>query len=233
MAFKILVVDDEYGIVEVVAAYLNKEGFEVYTSMNGKQALQLIDQVKPDLLILDHMLPDVSGETICETVRLTSDLPILMLTAKEEENDRIQGLTLGADDYMIKPFSPKELVLRVQAILKRVYGVRRVETKPLSFNHGDLIIQVVEKVVYKKNAIIDLTKNEFEILLTFAENPNMTFTREQLIHSAFGTDYEGYDRTVDVYIKNIRKKIETEFKTPEYIVTVYGFGYKFKGERDL
>lgn len=231
--YRILVVEDEFGILEVVQAYLVKEGFDVYSAMNGKQASMLFAQVKPHLVILDLMLPDISGETLCGQFRKTAEVPIVMLTAKKEEADRIQGLMLGADDYVVKPFSPKELVMRVHAILRRTYAKGAQMTALKRFNQGDLIVDPLERKVQKQNQVIELTKNEFDILMTFIENPNRTFTREQLIEAAFGSDYPGYDRTVDVHIKNLRRKIETDVKEPVYIVTVYGVGYKFKGASDL
>lgn len=230
--YKILLIDDEFGILEVVQAYLIKEGFEVYTSTNGKQGLLLFEQIKPNLIVLDLMLPDLSGEDICGQVRSISDVPIIMLTAKKEEADRIHGLELGADDYLVKPFSPKELVMRVKAIIRRTYQPIK-DRDEISFNKGDLVIERKERTVKKAGIEIETTKNEYEILSTFIENPNRTFTREQLIEAAFGGDYLGYDRTMDAHIKNLRKKIEEDIKAPKYIVTVYGVGYKFKGDRDI
>lgn len=230
--YKILVVDDEFGILEVVQAYLLKEGYEVYTAMNGKQGLLLYEQAAPDLVVLDLMLPDISGEAICEAIRKTSNIPVIMLTAKKEEADRIQGLELGADDYLVKPFSPRELVIRIQGILRRVYGNNKVTKNIKSFNRNDLTINLQERQVTKHSQVVELTKNEYDLLLTFVENPNRTFTREQLIESTFGNDYMAYDRTVDVHIKNLRQKIESDPKVPNYVVTVYGVGYKFKGELD-
>lgn len=232
MKKKILIIDDEFGILEVVQAYLEKEGYEVYTSANGKQGYLLFEQVKPDFLILDLMLPDMSGEEICENIREKSDIPILMLTAKKEEVDRIEGLILGADDYVVKPFSPKELVMRVKAIIRRAYSNKALNTRKISINNGELIIEEDERIVKKRGEVLELTKNEFDILYVFANNPSKTFTREILIEQAFGYDYVGYDRTIDTYIKNLRKKIEDDIKNPGYIVTVYGVGYKFKGEVD-
>jgi DNA-binding response OmpR family regulator len=230
---KILVIDDEFGIVEVVQAYLLKEGFEVFIAMDGKTGLELYQQVQPDLIVLDLMLPDISGETICTEIRQSSQVPIIMLTAKKEEADCLNGLSLGADDYLLKPFSPKELMMRIHVILRRVHAGEKNDKSVLKqFNQGDLIIDPNERLVIKKGQNLDITKNEFELLLTFSENPNRTFTREQLIESTFGADYLGYDRTVDVHIKNLRHKIEDDIKEPIYIVTVYGVGYKFKGVRD-
>lgn len=231
--YKILVVEDEYGILEVIQAYLLREGFQVLTAMTGKEAQYLFEHDQPDLVVLDLMLPDVSGETLCQRFRESVNVPIIMLTAKKEESDRIQGLALGADDYVVKPFSPKELVMRVHAILRRTYKDGRGLNQIRSFNQGDLIIETMERKVQKQHVAIELTKNEYDLLMIFVDYPSRTFTREQLIEAAFGSDYAGYDRTVDVHIKNLRRKIETDIKEPHYIVTVYGVGYKFKGERDL
>lgn len=230
---KILIIDDEFGILEVIQAYLLKEDYEVYTSTNGKQGYLLFEQTKPDIVVLDLMLPDMTGEEICTKIREKSNTPIIMLTAKKELEDRIHGLELGADDYLVKPFSTKELVMRIQAILRRTGGQIADSKEELRFNNGNLVIEKKERIVRKNGVVIDLTKNEFDILLTFARNINRTFTREQLIEATFGDDYLGYDRTMDVYVKNLRKLIEDDLKSPSYIVTVYGVGYKFKGERSL
>lgn len=231
--YKILVIDDEFGILEVVQAYLLKEGFEVYTATTGKQGLLIFTQTPIDFIVLDLMLPDISGEEICSTIRETSEVPILMLTAKKEEEERIKGLELGADDYLLKPFSPKELMIRIQGIIRRVYHSAKVDRKLLKFNQGKLQIDQTERVVRVDDKIVELTKNEYDLLSIMAENADRTFTREQLIAFAFGPDYMGYDRTIDVHIKNIRKKIEEDLKDPLFIVTVFGVGYKFKGVRDL
>lgn len=233
MAKKILVIDDEYGILEVVQAYLLKEGYEVFTAVNGVAGLALYERVKPDFVVLDLMLPDLSGEVVCRKIREQSTVPILMLTAKKAEEDKLSGLEIGADDYMTKPFSPKELVMRIKVILRRVSGPEQPLRSRLSFNKGDLTVEKIERTVTKAGAAVELTKNEYELLLTLVENVNRTYTREQLIETAFGFDYLAYDRTIDVYIKNLRKKLEDDIKNPAYIVTVYGVGYKFKGEADL
>ncbi|NMA68080.1 MAG: response regulator transcription factor [Desulfitobacterium sp.] len=226
---KIFVIDDEVNLLEVIKDYLQKEGFEVFTSVNGEEALRLFPLLQPDFIILDLMLPDLSGEEICRQIRKQSDVPILMLTAKSSEEDRIQGLALGADDYLVKPFSPRELVMRVKAILRRTLGKTRIENI-LTFNNGDLEINLEEYTVKKQGKEIHLTPNEFQILLVMAQNPNKAFSRAQLINSALGYDFAGYERTIDAHIKNIRQKIEDNLKEPRYIQTVYGIGYKFQGE---
>lgn len=226
---KIFVIDDEVSLLEVIKDYLQKEGYEVFTSINGEEALRLFSVLKPDFVILDLMLPDLSGEEICTRIRKESNVPILMLTAKSSEEDRINGLGLGADDYLTKPFSPRELVMRVKAILRRTMGNTR-STHLLSFNKGDLEINSEEHTVMKKGEEIRLTPNEFSLLLVFAQNRNRTYSRAQLINTALGYDFAGYERTIDAHIKNIRQKIEDNLKEPKYIVTVYGIGYKFQGE---
>lgn len=227
---KILVVDDEVGLLEVIKDYLKKEGYDVFTSVNGEEAYRLFPLIKPDFLILDLMLPGLSGEEICRLIRRESNVPVLMLTAKSGEEDRISGLALGADDYLVKPFSPRELVMRVKAILRRTAGNTKTGNG-LSFNSSDLEINEEEHTVRKKGEEVRLTPNEFTILLTLAKNPNRTFSRTQLIDTALGFDFAGYERTIDTHIKNIRHKIEDDDREPIYITTVYGIGYKFTGGR--
>ncbi|MDK2934408.1 MAG: hypothetical protein PWP27_2218 [Clostridiales bacterium] len=226
---KILVVDDEIKLLDVVKDYLKEEGYEVYTADRGKKALELFHEMSPDFIVLDLMLPDLSGEEICKQIRKESNIPILMLTALSSEEDKVNGLYIGADDYLTKPFSPKELVGRVRAILRRTKGNIMV-VDILSFNNDDLVIDIPKHVVKKKGKIINLTPNEYKILLTFAQSPQKTFSRSQLINIALGYDFEGYDRTIDTHIKNLRQKIEEDMKAPKYIITVYGVGYKFEGE---
>lgn len=228
MDFKetILVVDDEEQIASVVKAYLERAGYIVYTAFDGKEALNIFENKDIDLIVLDLMLPDISGEDICKKIRVRSQVPILMLTAKVEEDDRVKGLNIGADDYMIKPFSPKELVARINAILRRTRQ-DTVKADIIELNNGDLEIDFNKMEVKKKGKIIKLTPTEFDILALFVKNIGKVFSREELVTKVLGFDYEGYDRTIDVHIKNIRHKIEDEeFK---YIKTVYGVGYKFIG----
>ena len=225
---KILVVDDEKKIVEVIKSYLEHSGYEVYTAYAGEQALQLFERVEPSLIILDLMLPDISGEDICRKIRRESRVPIIMLTAKVEEEDILKGLDIGADDYITKPFSPKQLIARVMAILRRVSDNSIPNT--LSFDQNDLVIDDLKHEVRKQGTIINLTPKEYRILLTLTKYPQKTFTRDELIHMALGDDFEGFDRTVDTHIKNIRQKIESDPRSPSYILTVHGIGYRFGGE---
>lgn len=233
MREKILVIDDEQGLLEVVEAYLLKEGYQVFTVDNGNEALLMHDKINPDFIVLDLMLPDVSGENICKIIREKSDVPILMLTAKNMEEDKINGLSLGADDYLTKPFSPRELVMRVKAILRRTNKSNYSNDDDIiSFNNKDILISKDEHIVKKSGKVLKITPNEYEILLLFVRNPNKVFTRAQIIDAALGYEFIGYDRTIDAHIKNLRKKIEDDIKNPQYILTVYGVGYKFKGKQD-
>ncbi|MBV1818147.1 response regulator transcription factor [Anaerosalibacter bizertensis] len=227
---KILVVEDEKRILDVVKAYLEKEGFEVKTAIDGKEALDLFNSETFHLIILDLMLPIISGEKVCNHIRTSSDIPIIMLTAKVDEDDKIEGLAIGADDYVTKPFSPRELVSRVKALLRRSYRNSNPLFEKLSFNNKDLEVNIDKMEVKKAGKVILLTTNEFKILSALLTNPGQVFSREQLIEKAFGIDYEGFDRTIDTHIKNIRQKIEDNPKEPKYILTVYGVGYKFGGE---
>ncbi len=224
---KILVVDDERKLVEVVRSYLEHEGYEVYAAYDGKQALSLFEKIEPSFVILDLMLPDVSGEEICMSIRKRSRVPIIMLTAKAEEEDILRGLDIGADDYVTKPFSPKQLVARVTAVFRRVSEEPIALSNILSLNDGDLVIDCLKHEVKKRGEIVSLTPNEYRILLTLIKYPQKTFTREELIEIALGTDFDGFDRTIDTHIKNLRQKIESDPKRPDYIRTVYGIGYRF------
>lgn len=225
---KILIVEDEEKISDIVKSYLERDGFAVTVAGTGKEALRLIKE-RFDLIILDLKLPDVDGEMICSTIRQSSDVPIIMLTAKSSEEERVKGLGIGADDYVVKPFSPRELVARVKAHLRRT---RKGEKKALSFNKGGLKIDTLSMEIKKRGKAITLTSTEFKILLSLAERPNIIFSREQLVNIVQGYDFEGYDRVIDAHIKNIRQKIEDNIQKPVFIKTVYGAGYKFIGVKD-
>ncbi len=225
--YKILIVEDEDKISDLVRAYLEKDGFNVAVADTGEKAISILKEGF-DLIILDLKLPDIDGEDICKTIRKDSDLPIIMLTAKSEEEDRIRGLGIGADDYVVKPFSPRELVARVQALLRRTKGLKKI----LSFNKRALLIDASSLEVKKAGGNVVLTSTEFKMLHRLAEHPEQVFTRLQLVNVILGYDFEGYDRTIDAHIKNIRQKIEDEPKNPTYIKTVYGVGYRFIGIPD-
>jgi DNA-binding response OmpR family regulator len=227
---KILVVDDEVKIVEVLKSYLNHSGYEVVEAYSGKQVFELFESVNPSLMILDLMLPDMTGEDICRQIRKVSRVPIIMLTAKVEEEDILKGLDIGADDYITKPFSPRQLVARVNALLRRASDDPVLLIDRVSFNGDDLIIDNLSYEVRKNGNIVNLTPNEYKILLTMVKYPKKTFTREELISMALGERFDGFDRTVDTHVKNLRQKIETDPKMPKYILTVHGIGYRFGGE---
>jgi DNA-binding response OmpR family regulator len=222
---KILVVDDEKKIVQIIKAYLEKDGYQVFTANDGKSALDVVLAQNPDLILLDLMLPEISGWDVCRSIRKTSDVPIIMLTARDEVTDKIVGLEMGADDYVTKPFDPKELVSRVRAVLRRTES----RVKPKDILHvSDLAIDIEKRQVRRGEIFIDLTPNEFELLKVMAESPGRVFSRMQLLDKVQGDAYEGYERTIDSHIKNIRKKIELDPEHPQYIITVYGVGYKME-----
>ena len=225
--FKILVVDDEQKIVDVIKAYLQKEGFEVMTATNGETALNIFKNETIHLIVLDLMLPKLSGEEVCSRIRTNSAVPIIMLTAKADEDERIEGISIGADDYLTKPFSVRELVVRVRALLRRSYRDNIPMADVLTFNNGDLEVDFNKMIVKKQGETVGITTNEFKVLTILLTNPGQVFSREQLVIKAFGIDYEGFDRTIDTYIKNIRHKLESNPKEPRYITTIYGMGYKF------
>lgn len=227
---KILVVDDEEKIVDVVKSYLEHSGFKVYCAYSGKKALEIFKNINPSLVILDLMLPDLSGEEICKLLRKESRVPIIMLTAKVEEDNILNGLDIGADDYVTKPFSPKLLIARVLALLRRSSDEAVPLANILSYNNNELVIDNVKYEVKKNGNFINLTPNEFKLIMSFIKYPKKTFTREELVTLAMGDDYEGYGRNIDVHIKNLRQKLENEPKNPKYIITVHGIGYKFGGD---
>ncbi|WP_010233954.1 response regulator transcription factor [Clostridium arbusti] len=225
----ILIIEDEVKVSEVIKAYLEKEGYKVYCTTKGYEGLSLFNKIEFQLVILDLMLPDIDGEEVCKIIRKTSDVHIFMLTAKVELSDKIQGLNMGADEYLTKPLSPRELTARVNALFRRVDSNKLTM---LSYDNGKLKIDKEKRTVEVKGEYTVLTPNEFELLYTLASNEGKVLSREQLIQNIYGIDFEGYDRTVDVHIKNLRKKIEDNSKVPKYIITVIKAGYKFGGERD-
>lgn len=225
----ILVVDDEVKITDVVCSYLEKTGYETVRAHSGTDALRLFSQHCPALVILDLMLPDMSGEDICRVIRKKSSVPIIMLTAKIEDADIIGGLGIGADDYVTKPFSPRQLVARVEAVLRRSSHDPIAAVTAFSLYDGELVIDGQNREVRKNGEQITLTPNEFSIVLTLAKYPKKTFTREELIHFALGEDFDGYDRVIDTHIKNIRQKLGDGGRTPRYLLTVHGIGYKIGG----
>ena len=229
MSKKILVVDDEPQIVKVLKAYLEKAGYLVVTASDGKAALSTFQREKPDFLILDLNLPGLDGLDVCKAVRRDSNIPILMLTARVEETDRLIGLELGADDYVVKPYSPREVVARVKTIFRRTVAE---PAKDEIIKVGDLIIDLEKHTVNLADRTIELTPTEFEILLTLARQPKRVFSRLQIMELAQGDAFEGYERTIDAHIKNIRNKLEPNPKKPIYIQTVFGLGYKLDTDQN-
>ena len=224
----ILIIEDEKSVSEILKAYLEKEGYGVYCTENGLDGIEIFRKEKIDLVILDLMLPDIDGEEVCKILRRISDVYIFMLTAKSTLSDKIEGLNIGADEYLTKPLSPRELTARVNALFRRVDGGK---DNVLSIDDGKLIIYIDKRMVKLNKEEVNLTPNEFDILYALASNRGKVFTREAIIERVFGIDFDGSDRIVDVHIKNLRKKIEEDSKAPGYIITVTKVGYKFGDEK--
>ncbi|MDA8171356.1 MAG: response regulator transcription factor [Nitrospiraceae bacterium] len=223
----ILVVEDERKISDIVKLYLEREGFRPLMAGSAEEALRHLKQ-NPDLVVLDLMLPGLQGEDLCAMIRQNSDIPVIMLTAKTGEDDIIKGLSLGADDYVTKPFSPGELLARIKAQLRRH---KRPYTR-MSFNRGALVIDVLKREVIRDGEPLTLTPSEFGILVSLSERPGRVLSRLQLVNMVQGYDFEGYERTIDAHVKNLRQKIEDDPKNPIFIKTIYGVGYKFIGVKD-
>jgi len=225
---RILVVEDDHKTAELVRLYLERDGHQVLTAYDGLEGLELARDGSPDLVVLDLLLPGINGMDVCRKLRQESDVPIIMLTAMSTEQDKLEGLDLGADDYVTKPFSPKELAARIRAVFRRTtenslfMGPREVEC-------GDLKIDFQRHRAVMGGLEIHLTPTEFRILAALAREPGRLFSRGQLVDRALGYDFEGMERTIDVHILNIRRKIEPDINQPQYIRTVYGMGYKFGG----
>jgi two-component system alkaline phosphatase synthesis response regulator PhoP len=219
---RVLVVDDDAKTVELVKLYLKRDGYRVLTAYDGIEALRLAREGHPDLIVLDLMLPGIDGLEICRTLRTESDVPVIMLTAKTTDQDKLIGLDLGADDYVTKPFSPRELAARVRAVLRRLPG----ERGPDQIKHGELTVNFLKHEAFLVGKPLNLTTVEFKLLAALIKEPGRVFSRAQLIESALGHDFEGFDRTIDVHILNLRRKLEPDPSHPEYIKTVYGAGYK-------
>jgi len=228
----ILVVEDDKKITRIVKIYLEEAGYRVVQMEKGKDAIASFMQEKPLLVILDLMLPDMGGEQVIQEMKALEDIPVIMLTSKSSEDDRIAGFALGADDYVVKPFSPRELVVRVKAVLKRTHRDDLSDSEAVSFERGLLTLDGHRYEVKKKGVHVDLTPTEFKVLFTLASTPGKVFTRDELVEKALGYQFEGYERSIDAHIKNIRQKIEGDPKNPLFIITVYGVGYRFIGKRD-
>jgi DNA-binding response OmpR family regulator len=221
---KVLVIDDEPQIVRVLRGYLESAGFKVVVAYNGSEAIAAFRHEAPDLIVLDLTMPDVDGLDVARTVRRESEVPIIMLTARVEETDRLIGLELGADDYVAKPFSPREVVARVRAVLRRT---GRPESPSRTLADGDIFMDLDKRQVSVAGQPVELTATEFDLLAALVENPGRVFSRMQLLDRLQGYAYEGYERTIDTHIKNLRHKVEPDPKHPRFILTVYGLGYKF------
>ena len=227
---RILLVEDEKSIRDVVAAYLEREGYWVTAAADGEAAVEQFDQHQFDLVVLDLMLPKLSGEEVCRHIRDGSDVPIIMLTAKGEEEDRIAGLELGADDYLVKPFSPRELVARVRALLRRAHVTEEPQRDRLVY--GDLEIDVSGHKAFLGGQELDLTASEFKLLTTLARYPGRVYSRMELVEKVLGYDFEGYERTIDSHVKNLRAKLDDDPRDPTFIYTVHGVGYRFEAPKD-
>jgi DNA-binding response OmpR family regulator len=219
---RILVVDDEPKIVRLVADYLEAAGFTVLTARSGDEALMRVRTDAPDLVVLDLGLPALDGLDVTRAIRRAGDVPIIMLTARDGETDRVIGLELGADDYVTKPFSPRELVARVRAVLRRHAGMAEMEI----LRAGDLELDIARMRVTRAGTAIELTATEFALLAFMARQPGRVFTRSQLLDAIHGIAFESYERAIDAHVKNIRRKLEPEPRTPRYLLTVYGVGYR-------
>lgn len=224
----VLVVDDDPRIVELVKLYLEREGYWVLVAYDGLEALELARQYQPDLVVLDLLLPEMDGLDVCRILQTESGVPIIMLTAKTAEEDKLVGLRLGADDYVTKPFSPRELMARVEAVLRRVGKESPQGSMEIRF--ADLVVDSRCHEARMRDEVLDLTPTEFRLLEVLAGEPGRAFTRPELLDRVFGYDFEGFERTVDVHVKNLRKKIEPDPRQPVYLKTVYGVGYKL-GEK--
>lgn len=229
----IYIVEDDPKIAKVVKAYAEGAGYNVRHFMRGQDVLKALREGRPDLVILDLMLPDMPGEELFQDLRESGDIPVIMVTSKSSEEERVAGLAMGADDYVVKPFSPRELVFRIQAVLKRSGARGEPGGKTLNFEDGRLLLDSRTFQVKKDGEQVDLTASEFRILFTLASKTGRILSRDELISQALDYHFEGYDRTVDAHIKNIRKKIEDDPRKPEFIQTVYGVGYRFGAREDV
>jgi DNA-binding response OmpR family regulator len=228
----VLLVEDDKKIARVVKVYLEGEGYRVIHVDCGRAAIEAAQKEPPLLVILDLMLPGTSGEEVYQELKAIADIPVIMLTAKSSEEERVAGFALGADDYVVKPFSPRELMYRVKAVLKRAKKQDLAGEASVSFNDGALTVDGHRYEVKKNGAPLNLTPTEFKVLFTLAAHPERVMTRDELVEQALGYQFEGYERSIDAHIKNIRQKIEDDPKSPSFIITIYGVGYKFIGKRD-
>jgi DNA-binding response OmpR family regulator len=228
---RILVVEDEARIAEVVQGYLEREGHMVVRAATGEDALADFDRRRPDLVVLDLGLPGIAGEDVCRRIRAASDVPIIMLTAKDGEEDLVRGLQLGADDYLTKPFSPRELTARVRALLRRARSDEEPQADVLERAGGRLVVDSARRRAILDGAVVDLTESEFRLLQTLARFPGRVYTRFELVDKVQGYQYEGYERTIDAHVKNLRRKLGEDARAPRLVLTVYGRGYAFAEEQ--
>lgn len=224
----VLIVDDDVKLVELLQTYFEQEQFLVYTAYDGIEAVELVAKRKPDIMILDIMLPGMDGREVCRKIRQNNDVPIIMLTAKDDESDRLVGLGIGADDYVTKPFSMKEVVARAKVILRRMHG--EVVEKKTVLQFREITIDLERHQVKRSGEVLDLTPTEFKLLEVLARTPERVYSRFQLMENTQGYAFDGYERTIDAHIRNLRRKLEPDSRNPQYVLTVYGVGYKFAGE---
>ncbi len=225
MASTVLIVEDDPHTVEVVRLYLRRDGHTVLTASNGKDGLRVAQESAPDLVVLDLMLPEMGGLDVCRELRKESDVPIVMLTARAEEEDRVAGFELGADDYVTKPFSPRELAARIRAVLRRT-AQDREEDSPARLTYREITLDTQRRVVSVGQTSLNLTPTEYRLLAMFLREPGRTFTRDEIISRVFGYDFDGFDRTVDSHVSGLRRKLDAAAKDRRYIQTVYGVGYR-------
>ncbi|HWR44848.1 response regulator transcription factor [Sporomusa sp.] len=228
---KVLVVDDDEKILKVLTTYLEKEGYTVITAKDGLEAVDKARKLEPDIILLDVMLPSLDGWEVCKEIRRTSTVPIIMLTARDAETDRIIGLELGADDYVVKPFSPKEVIARIRAIFRRLQPAER-ESGECVIQFGGLVLNKNNHSVTLTGTPIEVTPTEYKLLELLLAHPGQVFSRLQLVENIQGYAFEGYERTMDSHIKNLRKKLNASPGEPHYIKTIYGVGYKLAGEQN-
>lgn len=226
---RILLVDDDLKTVDLLRLYLVKDNYRVLTAHDGLGALETARQKRPDLIVLDGMLPGLDGLDVCRILRAELKMPIIMLTARSTEDDKLRGLDTGADDYMTKPFSPRELLARIRTVLRRVGELEDEERQSQEWHFGDLAVNISTHEVRLGTELVRLTPKEFKLLELMVKEPGRAFSRSELVERVFGFDYEGLERTVDVHMMNLRKKIEPTTESPSFIQTVYGMGYKFVG----
>lgn len=232
MLSPVLIVEDDTKLARIVKVYLEGADFRIVHASGVKEAMQKAEAELPLAVILDLGLPDGSGEELCQSLKELGDFPVIMLTAKSSEEERIAGFALGADDYMVKPASPRELVCRLKAVLKRYERSTSATDKIASFNNGALVLNTLRHQISRNGHLLSVTPTEFKLLLTLASSPGRTFTRDELVSRVLGYQFEGYDRSIDAHIKNLRHKIEVNPRCPDFLKTVYGVGYLFVGEPD-